>query len=102
MVTSAVGSHGQRPGAQFGLGIRVGRPEARGNLRAVPQGDVVGHGRAAEQQARQGGQPGGNQDPADEPAAAHRGLPEHPSREPEPGEQACRGEREQPWVGSLE
>ena len=96
------GSHGQRAGAQFGLGVRVGRPEARGDLRAVAEGDVVGHGGAAEEHARQGGQPGRDQDPADEPAAAHRGLPEDPSREPEPGEQARRGEREQPRVGRLE
>ena len=96
------GSHGQWAGAQFGLGIRVGGPEARGDLRAVPEGDVVGHGGAAEEHARQGGQPGRDQDPADEPAAAHRGLPEDPSREPEPGEQARRGECEQPRVGRLE
>ena len=77
-------------------------PKREATCDAVPQGDVVGHGGAAEEHARQGGQPGGDQDPADEPAAAHRGLPEDPSREPEPGEQARRGECEKPRVRGLE
>ena len=96
------GSHGQRAGAQFGLGVRVGWPEARGDLGAIPQGDVVGHGGAAEEHARQRGQSGGHQDPADEPAAAHRGLPEHPSGDPEAGEQARGGKREKPRIRGLE